>query len=370
MEHPKSKIQNPKSPVRVLIVEDTAVVRQFLEHIIGGDPRLEVVGSVATAEEALSIIHQVRPDVISLDIRLPGMNGFEATQRIMSERPTPIVVVSASVSDVELNITMNALRAGALSVVEKPVGLNHEDYQRAAVNICTQLAIMSEVRVIRQQFDPRNHLHRLGGRENEAPSRPPGRPGRLRMVGIVTSTGGPKAVTTLFGGLSAEFPLPILLVQHIDARFHGGYVEWLDSCCPFSARTARDEELPRPGTVYVAPPERHLEVERGRLRVVGGAPVCSQMPSGTVLFESMAKDLGPEALGVLLTGMGKDGAEGLKKMREAGAYTLAEDASTAIVYGMPGEAAAIGAVCESLPIQDLAARISELAMGAPAASAS
>ena len=355
-------------PIRVLVVEDVAVVRTFLEHIIGNDPRLTVVGSVGSAEEALRIIHQVDPDVISLDIRLPGMNGFEATQRIMSERPTPIVVVSASVSDAELNITMNALRAGALSVIEKPVGLNHGDYEAAAARICTQLAIMSEVRVIRQRFEPGNHLHRLGKREVEAPSPPAGRPGRLRMVGIVTSTGGPKAVTALLAGLNADFPLPMLLVQHIDARFHGGFVDWLDGCSPFSASTARDGEVPQPGTVHVAPPDRHIEIERGRLRVVDGDPVCSQKPSGTVLFESMAKDLGPQALGVLLTGMGKDGAEGLRKMREAGGYTLAEDASTAIVYGMPGEASAIGAVCESLPIHEIAARMSVLAGRSHAAS--
>src|SRR5580693_8774798 len=143
--------ESPRQRIRVMIVEDSRPVREMLEYIIGNDPRLEVAASVGSAEEALRKLHKISPDVISMDIRLPGMNGFEATQRIMAEKPTPIVVVSASVESEELKISMNALRAGALSVMEKPVSTSHQDYAALAERLCTQLVIMSEVRVIRQR---------------------------------------------------------------------------------------------------------------------------------------------------------------------------------------------------------------------------
>src|SRR5216683_5513663 len=178
--------------IRVLIVEDSKVIREFLEHIIGNDPRLEIAGAVETAEEALRILDRVSPDVISMDIRLPGMNGFEATQRIMAEKPTPIVVVSASVESEDLQITMNALQAGALTVLEKPVGTSSAEYEALAERICTQLAIMSQVKVVRR----RANQHPTSRIQHRSCS-----PGECRMLGIVTSTGGPSALVQLLGGL-------------------------------------------------------------------------------------------------------------------------------------------------------------------------
>ena len=170
---------HPRKRIRVMIVEDSRPVREMLEHIIGGDPRLEVAASLASAEDALKKLHQIAPDVISMDIRLPGMNGFEATQRIMAEKPTPIVVVSASVESEELKISMNALRAGALSVMEKPVNTSHRDYGEMAARLCTQLVIMSEVRVIRQRVRRNLGLPALAARQKALlPLRPHSRPWR------------------------------------------------------------------------------------------------------------------------------------------------------------------------------------------------
>ena len=354
---------------RVLIIEDSPVIREFLEYIIRQDPRLEVATSVGSAEEALSILHQVSPDVISMDIRLPGMDGFEATRRIMSERPTPIVVVSASVESEDLKITMNALRAGALTVLEKPVGTTHEDYEALAERLCTQLIIMSQVKVIRQRMDRRPLSGLKTPRRGSISvstnlprgSDPTWRSDPFRAVGIVASTGGPNALVELLNGLGSGFPLPILLVQHITASFLEGFATWLGGVCPFQVVIAKGGEVPAPGRVYVAPADRHLQMDAGCLRVNGGAPVCAQRPSGTVLFQSMAQHLGPKALGVLLTGMGEDGAEGLLEIRQVGGYTIAEDESTAVVYGMPGTAAKLGASCDSLPLQAIAPRILELA---------
>jgi two-component system, chemotaxis family, protein-glutamate methylesterase/glutaminase len=340
--------------IRVLIVEDSPVIRQFLEHIIARDPRLEIVGAVETAEEALRIIDAVSPDVISMDIRLPGMDGFEATQRIMRERPTPIVVVSASVAREDLQITMNALRAGALTVLEKPTGVASADYEALAERLCTQLAIMSQVKVVRRRlevrqsvrFDPRA-TPRLAG---------------YRALGIVSSTGGPNALVQLLGGLGADFPLPILAVQHITGSFLEGFASWLDGVCPFSVEIVRDRSLMVPGKVYLAEQDHHLHAENGLVRVDRGQPVCAQRPSGTVLLESMAAAFGSRSLGIILTGMGEDGAEGLLRLHQSGAYTIAEDESTAVVYGMPAEAVRLGAVSESLPLPAIAPRILNLVL--------
>jgi len=348
---------------RVLIVEDSQVIREFLQHIITRDPRLEVVAAVGTAEEALRIFNGAAPDVISMDIRLPGMSGFEATRRIMSETPTPVVVVSASVESEDLKITMNALQAGALAVVEKPVGSTHADYEVLSERLCTQLAIMSQVKVVRQRLNGGSHLGLDAGREKKtATPIPSTAPEDIRLLGIVASTGGPSALIPVLNGLGRDFPLPILLVQHITTSFLGGFISWLESVCPFSAVIATDGKLPAPGKIYLAPADQHLRVASGYLRVDSGQPVCAQRPSGTVLFQSMARSLGPRSVGVLLTGMGDDGAEGLLELRTAGAYTIAEHESTAVVNGMPGAAVRLGAACEVLPLSEIAPRILQLAL--------
>lgn len=349
--------------IRVMIIEDSEVIRQFLQHIINRDPRLEVVAAVSSGEEALRRLRRVSPDVISMDIRLPGINGFEATQRIMSEKPTPIVVVSASVESEDLKITMNALRAGALTVLEKPVGTTHDDYSALAERLCTQLAIMSEVKVVSQRgFRPAALRSTKPKQPHKLPVRAvPALASGFHMLGIAASTGGPNALVRLLGDLEESFPLPILLVQHITASFLDGFVSWLASVCPFSVQIIKDGQAPAVGTIHLAPPDRHLRLAGGRLWSDHSAPMCAQRPSGTVLFESMARDLGPQAMGVLLTGMGNDGADGMLALREAGGYTIAEDESTAVVYGMPAAAVHLGAVCESLPLTAIGARLSELA---------
>jgi two-component system chemotaxis response regulator CheB len=354
--------------IRVLIVEDSAVVRRLLQHLIDRDPRLEVVAAVESAEEALHLLEWVAPDVISMDIRLPGMNGFEATQRIMAARPTPVVVVSASVEAEDLKISMNALRAGALSVVEKPVGLGHTDYDAIAQRICNQLVLMSQVKVIRQRigrglnFGPRQGTSQISEVSKDFGSLRAIRP--FRVLGVVTSTGGPNALAQLLGALPGDFPLPILLIQHITSCFLDGFVSWLASVCPLPVRLAREGEIATAGTVYLPPADHHLQIDGRRLRLDQGEPVCLQRPSGTVLFRSLARAAGTHALGVLLTGMGEDGAEGLQELRRAGGYTIAEDESTAVVYGMPAAAVRLGAVCESLPLPDIAPRVLELVAAA------
>jgi two-component system, chemotaxis family, protein-glutamate methylesterase/glutaminase len=351
----------PQSRVRVMVVEDSLVVRQLLAHIIASDPRLVVAAAVGSAEEALREIGRVRPDVISMDIRLPGMDGLEATRRIMSEQPTPIVVIADSIEDSSLKISMNALRAGALTVVEKPVGLSTTGYAAIASTICTQLYIMSQVPVVRQ----RSFASWREAQASPAPRHEPEwSPARPSIMGIAASTGGPPALAKVLSALPRDFPLPVLLVQHMGAPFMEGFASWLNGLVPLEVRLAQDQEIPTPGRVYVAPGDRHLLLSpAGTLKVSAEPPFGNQRPSATLLFQSMARSAGRRSLGVILTGMGEDGAQGLVEMRQAGGYAVAEDESTAVVYGMPAAAARLGGVSVSLPLDLIAPRILRLARG-------
>lgn len=346
--------------VTVMIVEDSRTVSEFLEHIINRDARLEVVANVRSAEEALETIPQIKPDIVSLDIRLPGMNGFEATQRIMNEYPTPIVVVSSDVQDDELNISMNALRAGALAVVQKPVGLKHSDYESLASELCTKLVIMSQVRVIRQRY----RTFTLPPEVRPAVPPPNERPPRgepPRVLGLVASTGGPSAIIQVLGSLPPSFTAPILLVQHITPGFVRGFVAWLNDVLPNFHVVEAQHCMPlQPSTIYVAPAGRHLAyAEPFQTQLLDLPPIGAQKPSGTILFRSLSH-LGSAAAGVLLTGMGEDGALGMRDMHDAGAYTIAEDETTATVYGMPAAAVKLGAASAVLPLTEIPSRLTAL----------
>ncbi|PZO80206.1 MAG: chemotaxis response regulator protein-glutamate methylesterase [Sphingomonas hengshuiensis] len=328
-----------------MIVEDSGVVRTLLTHIIGSDPRLTVAGSFATAEEAIAALPSLRPDVISMDIRLPGIDGLEATRRIMADHPTPIVVISASMDGGAMGTSMDALRAGALSVVEKPVGLGDAAYAQVAHEIRTQLAIMSEVAVVRRR------MHAI----SPVPVQPPRQRGASMLL-VAASTGGPPALARLFGALPADLPVPVLLVQHMGASFMSGFASWLDSVVPQRVEIARGGDTPAAGAIHVAPGNAHLVVARGgTLRIATDGPVGGQRPSATRLIESAAVALDGAALAVVLTGMGEDGAAGVRALLAAGGQAVAEDASTSVVYGMPAAAQRAGAL--SLPLDLIAPHV-------------
>lgn len=333
------------APARVMIVEDSVVVRTLLTHIIGEDPRLTVAAAFATAEEAIAALPTIRPDVISMDIRLPGIDGLEATRRIMADHPTPIVVISASIDGSATGNSMDALRAGALSVVEKPVGLGDFAYSRVAHEIRTQLAIMSEVAVVRRRL-----------RETSFAPAVPARLRAPRMLLVAASTGGPPALARLLGALPSDLPVPVLLVQHMGASFMTGFAGWLDSVVPQRVEIARQGDMPRAGTVHVAPGDTHLTVARGgTIQLVGDGPVHGQRPSATRMIDSAAASLDGAALAVVLTGMGEDGAPGVQALLAAGGQAVAEDASTSVVYGMPAAAHRAGAL--SLPLDLIAPHV-------------
>ncbi|MBC7951330.1 MAG: chemotaxis-specific protein-glutamate methyltransferase CheB [Rhodospirillaceae bacterium] len=340
----------PRDRVKVLIVEDSPVVQRLLEHVINDDPRLHVVGFAIDAMEAMRMIRLLEPDIVTMDIRLPRMNGFEATRWIMREHPMPIVVVASNVDDKALDISMNALRAGALSVVAKPSGLSHDEYQAMASQLCTQLVIMSQIKVVRQRVEPKLcNIPMVSGP-----------PCAAELVAMVASTGGPGALSRILGGLPKDFPVPVTLVQHFGAPFIAGFAHWLGTVSALPVSLACDHDRLIQGHVHVAPGDAHLTVAEGYLRLEHGPPVQGQRPSGDVLFDSVAASYGNRAIGVLLTGMGEDGARGLEALRRTGALTIAESKSTAVIWGMPGAAVARGAVVEEQPVDCIAMRLCQL----------
>lgn len=344
--------------IRVLIVEDSAVVAEHLRRIIGADGRFQVAGTASTGEEALAMLDALKPDVISMDIHLPGMQGFETTRRIMSKRPTPIVIVSGSFRD-EVSVTMKALQAGALAVVEKPRAATHENYAAIAGRLCNQLAIMSEVKVVRQR---EREIEALAV-QAPAAERTDGATS-YRVLGVAASTGGPGALMTLLRGLGGNFALPVVIVQHMTASFLGGFAEWLSGVAPFPIKLVERPMAMQPGHAYLASgSDYHLAVRGITAYPDAGAPDGVHRPAANVLFSSMARTLGNSGIGVILTGMGEDGAHGLSELKRAGGWTLAEDESTATVYGMPAAAMRLGAVDDCLPLRQIAARIRNVVTG-------
>ncbi|BCJ40219.1 chemotaxis response regulator protein-glutamate methylesterase [Actinoplanes ianthinogenes] len=348
--------------IRVLVVEDSLTMRHYLREALAADPELQVIGEAVTGEQAVELTGRLRPDVITMDMMLPGISGLQATEHIMAEHPTPILVVS-SADRQELFSTYNALAAGAVDVLEKPRGDDSDvDW---SPRLRRTVRMVSRIRVITH---PRA---RLEGRARPAPPPPPPAPAAapaatdaMAVVAVGASTGGPGALTELLRDLPPHFRTPVLVVQHIAAseQFATAFSDWLGGQTGRNVRYAADGLAVSglAGQVLLAPPDRHLYVKDHILRLSSGPPRHSCRPSVDVLFESVATEYGNLAAGCLLTGMGRDGASGLLQMRQRGAVTFAQDEQTCVVYGMPREAALLGAATYVLSPARISARLAGL----------
>jgi two-component system chemotaxis response regulator CheB len=355
--------------IRVLIVDDSALVRQLLTAILNTDPDIEVVGAASDPYGAREKIKQLNPDVLTLDVAMPRMDGLTFLKHLMRLRPMPVVMVS-SLTDKGADITLQALELGAVDFIPKPKGDLAQSLHDYAVEIIEKIKAAASARV--QALEPRpDPLLQVPPKLTaDAVLAPQNGPHSFktteRLVALGASTGGTEAIKEVLCRLPVETPA-VVITQHMPEAFTAPFARRLDQLAAISVCEAQDGQQLLPGHAYIAPGGRHLLVVCHGTRYVGtlhnGPPVNRHRPSVDVLFRSVAQSVGPNALGILLTGMGDDGARGLKEMRDAGSHTLAQDEKTSVVWGMPGAAVKLGGADDVLPLDQIAARILTLVGG-------
>ncbi len=335
--------------LNVLIVDDSPSVRELLQHIVNSAPDMRVVGLAKDGLEAVQMAHALHPDVILMDVIMPHMDGLEATSEIMHAVPTPIVLVTASLESHETDIAFRALSLGALALQRKPDGPAHSEHSAQVTILLNKLRLMAGVQVIHHR---KSHAS-LSPAPSSGAEGIPGSVAPPEIIAIVASTGGPAALVTIIQGLPSDFTIPIVIVQHISPDFVDSLRSWVARTTPLTVALAQPGEQPLPGSVYLAPGGKHLRLAHRRFELDENPATAYHIPSGDVLLESVGQSYGKRAIGVVLTGIGDDGARGLRVMSDAGAFTIAQDEATSAVYGMPKAALARGAVRQVLPLPDI-----------------
>ena len=337
--------------IDVLVVDDSKVARMMLVHLLESDPRIRVIDAVDSGQAALDFLKDRKPDVVLMDIQMPRLDGFETTRLIMETQPIPIIICTATTDPKEVATTFRSMEAGAVACLEKPVAFKHPDHDDVARDLLETIKLMSEVKVVRRWPRSRSNL----AATTATPAIMEGRRNGIRLIGIGASTGGPPVLQTIMAGLPKDFSVPILVVQHIARGFLSGLVEWLNQTTGWQVHVAAHDTLPLAGHAYLAPDDLHMGISRsGRILLTHEEPENNLRPAVSFLFRSLAEVFGPDALGVLLSGMGKDGAAELKLMKDNGATTIAQDRESSVVHGMPGEAIQLGGVTHVLPADKIA----------------
>lgn len=345
--------------VRVLVAEDSRVVREHLSLLLAEDPEIQVVGTAKDGREAVEQARRLRPDVILMDVTMPRMDGYEATREIMTTAARPIVMMSSGFDQGGVATTFAALAAGAVAVLEKPAGGGSSTEIAAAREFCETVRLMAGVRVIRRwkgQPSPASRERPAGAGEQASPRWPAGRKMEIAVIGA--STGGPAVLAEILGGQGANLGIPVVVVQHIVRGFADGLATWLGDQTPLRVKLAEAYEELCPGVVYLAPDDRHLGIGPGRhIQLTQGPPEEGFRPSISYAFRSVAARYGSNALGILLTGMGQDGAAGLLEMRREGGLTMVQDAESSVVFGMAARAIGLGAVDAVLSPPEITRRL-------------
>ncbi len=345
--------------IRVLIVDDSALVREIFQVVFGFHEQIKVVGHAGNGREAVELTSKLRPDVITMDINMPEMDGLEAIEHIMAYYPTPILVLT-SLSDAD--VAFRSLSKGALEVMEK-LELDDEKCRE----FIEKIILLSKVKVVTHISGKRKGRVGEGAPaakpalSEKAPRRWVGfrrrTQSRGRVVAIGSSTGGPRILGQVLSSLPGDIPTGILITQHISDGFVTTLVDWLDDISEIRVKEAEDGEAVLPGVAYVAPTGLHLEVSGGRISLNNSAPVGGHRPSVDLLFSSVAREYGPGSIGVILSGMGRDGALGLKEIHDAGGFTIAQEEKSCIVFGMPKVATELGGVHAVLLPESMPAEI-------------
>lgn len=340
--------------IRVVVAEDSVTARTLLVEMFSSDPAFVVVGEAENGEVAVELTKRLRPDVVTMDVRMPLMDGLAATQRIMVEAPTPIVIVSASLDQDDVSASMRAIRAGALMALAKPQGPPAPGFEASRARFLATVKALASVKVVG---------HRLRTRvDYVAPPRPHSSLTTApHVVALAASTGGPGALRQVLDALPYDFPVPIVIVQHLAPGFVRGFVEWLGTSCRLRVKVAAEGDRLVPGTAYIAPEDRHLSLAPGGfVRALYDPPVDGFRPSASVLFESVASIYRGATLAAILTGMGRDGVYGLRRVRELGGRIIAQDEQTCSVFGMPAAAIEEGLADFVLPISLVPTKLVEL----------
>ena len=338
--------------IRVLIVEDSIVAAELLKNVFLGEGSFEVVGIVGNGQKAVDIVQTSKPDIVSMDINMPVMDGFEATRIIMETNPVPIIIVSASWEPGEVEMTFKAMQAGALTVIQKPRGIGSPYFEKDARNIHRLFKALAEVKVVRRYAD-RKHRSVSVSQNNQNND-------QYQCVAIGVSTGGPTVLNTILKGLDKDFRLPILIVQHIADGFIYGFVKWLRDNSGYNVQIAKNGDELCSGIAYMAPENMHLEVYNNRIKLTDGLPVRGNKPSVSNLFVSVGQQFENKVIAVLLTGMGNDGSQELKELKEKGALTIIQSEESSLIFGMPGEARRINAECFELTPEQIAVHLNTI----------
>lgn len=343
--------------IKVLVVDDSPVVREFLIQILNSDPDIRVIGTACEGGEVLGVMQRQQPDVITMDIHMPKLNGLQATRLIMETDPVPIVIVSGAEDPSGVAMTFHAMNAGALAVLPLPAGTGHPDHAATAQDLIQTVKLMSDVKVVRRWPQTRS----VPPAAHPASMRLVPEPGRIRLVAMGASTGGPPALEAILAALPKDFPVPILVVQHMSAGFIRGFANWLKNSSNLPVHVATHGQLLLPGHVYFAPDDYQMKVEReGKIALVKDEAEYGLKPSISYLFRAVAEIYGCDAVAGLLTGMGRDGARELRLLKEQGAITFAQDKETSVVHGMPGEAIRLDAAMLVLPLGKIAPALTNL----------
>lgn len=349
--------------IQVLVADDSMTVRRRMCQVLSTDPAIEVVGEASDGRAATEMCRRLRPDVITMDVMMPVMDGVTATEYIMANCPTPILMVSASSNRGQVLQTFDALAAGAIDVLDKPAGIAPDGVWER--ELLAAVKMVSRIKPIqRSSVNRRSRVAGAAARVPQADSLPARAGDEAVVVVIGASIGGPSALAKILSQIPADFPLSILLVIHIAPEFSDSLVQWIAKASALNVRVARDGDrmLRRgAGEVLMAPPDRHLTVSQGRVRVTDTPPRHLCRPSIDELFESVARECGPQAIACLLTGMGKDGAVGLLAVRQSGGQTIAQDEASSVVFGMPREAIALDAAQVISPLAEVAGTLCRMA---------